>query len=462
MAATETQLDPPAAGRRERTGWHFYDWANSAFATTVLTVFLGPFLTSVTKVAAGCQLSTDVDDCTGRVHPLGISVPPGSFYPYVVSLSVFLTVFVLPVMGAVADRTPRKKLLLAVTAFIAAAATMGFAFVTGGRYLLGGALFLVANISGGASIVVYNSFLPQLAAPDERDKVSSRGWAIGYLGGGLLLAFNLVAVTIYSVKGDDLRTLDIARWCIVSAGIWWAAFTLVPLTALHEHPGADSVRIQRGSVLTDGFKQLGHTLRGLRAYPLTLFFLLAYLIYNDGIQTVIALASTFGTEELHLGQSTLIVTILIVQFLAFGGALLLGAMAARLGARNTVLFSLVLWLAVVVAAYWIPARAPLPFMILGAAIGLVLGGSQALSRSLFAQLIPRGREGEYYGFYEISSGGTSWIGPLFFGLIYQLTDSYRSGIVSLVIFFVVGGILLALVSLRPAVLAAGNPPPRLL
>jgi UMF1 family MFS transporter len=215
-------------------------------------------------------------------------------------------------------------------------------------------------------------------------------------------------------------------------------------------------------VLTDGFRQLGRTLRGLRAYPLTLFFLLAYLIYNDGIQTVIALASTFGTEELHLGQSTLIVTILIVQFLAFGGALLLGALAARLGARNTVLFSLVLWLGVVVAAYWIPARAPIPFMILGAAIGIVLGGSQALSRSLFSQLIPRGREGEYYGFYEISSGGTSWLGPLFFGLIYQLTNSYRNGIVSLVIFFVLGGILLAFVPLRRAVVAAGNTPPRLL
>src|SRR3954449_13619805 len=155
-ATTGTPTDIPAAGRRERTGWYFYDWANSAFSTTVLTVFLGPFLTSVTKVAAGCELGAD--DCTGRVHPLGITVAAGSFFPYVVSLSVFLTVFVLPVMGAVADRSPRKKPLLAPTAFIAAAATMGFAFVTGGQYLLGGALFLVANISGGASIVVYNSF----------------------------------------------------------------------------------------------------------------------------------------------------------------------------------------------------------------------------------------------------------------------------------------------------------------
>src|SRR3954447_14025399 len=460
-AATGTPTDLPAAARRERTGWYFYDWANSAFATTVLTVFLGPFLTSITKVAAGCRLSTDVDDCAGRVHPLGISVPPGSFYPYVVSLSVFLTVFVLPVMGAVADRTPRKKLLLAVTAFIAAAATMGFAFVTGDRYLLGGALFLVANISGGASIVVYNSFLPQLAGPDERDKVSSRGWALGYPGGGLLLALNLVAVSLLSIDGNHQRTLDIARWCIVSAGVWWGAFTVVPLAWLREHPGAAATRTARGNVLTDGFRQLGHTIKGLRAYPLTLWFLLAYLIYNDGIQTVIALASQYGTEELKLGQSTLIITILLVQFLAFGGALLLGALAGRIGARKTIVLSLALWLLVVIAAYYLPAGEPIPFMLLGVAIGLVLGGSQALSRSLFSQLIPHGREGEYYGFYEISDKGTSWLGPLAFGLIYQLTNSYRIGIVSLVVFFLAGGILLATVPIRRAIVAAGNTPPTL-
>jgi MFS transporter, UMF1 family len=460
MAATERQLDPPAAGRSERTGWYFYDWANSAFQTTVITVFLGPLLSAIAKQAAGCRLGAD--SCHGTVHPLGIPVAAGSYFPYLVSLSVLLTVVVLPVMGAVADRVPRKKPLLAAAAFTGSAATVAMAFVTGQRYLLGGVLFLIASIAYSASIVVYNSFLPQIAAPDDRDRVSSRGWAVGYLGGGLLLAVNLVAVMVFSVEDDDLRTLEIARWCIVSAGVWWALFTLVPLTALREHPGGLSRSDERGNLLTDGFKQLGRTLRGLKAYPLTLFFLLAYLIYNDGIQTVIALASTYGTEQLHLGQSTLIITILIVQFLAFGGALLLGALAARLGARTTVLVSLVLWLAVVVAAYWLPDRRAVPFMILGAGIGVVLGGSQALSRSLFAQLVPAGREGEYFGFYEISSGGTSWIGPLFFGLIFQLTDSYRSGIVSLVVFFVVGGVLLAFVPLRRAVVAAGNTPPRLL
>ncbi|MCY1143333.1 MFS transporter [Actinoplanes sp. Pm04-4] len=458
MAAPGTDLTA-APARRERTGWYFYDWANSAFSTTVLTVFLGPFLTTVTEIAAGCPLGTD--DCTGRVHPFGITVAAGSFYPYVVSLSVLLTVFVLPVMGAIADRAPRKKPLLAGAAFLGAGATIAMVFVTGDRYLLGGLLFLVANIAFGAAVVVYNSFLPQLAGPDERDKVSSRGWALGYLGGGLLLAANLVAVMLLSIDGDDQRTLDIARFCIVSAGVWWAVFTLIPLRWLKEHPAAGAATT-RGNVLTDGFKQLGHTLRSLKAYPLTLFFLLAYLIYNDGIQTVIALAAQFGSEELDLEQSTLIVTILIVQFLAFGGALALGALANRIGARKTVLFSLALWLVVIVAAYWLPAGQPLPFMLLGAGIGIVLGGSQALSRSLFSQLIPQGKEGEYYGFYEISDKGTSWLGPLLFGLIFQLTDSYRLGIISLVVFFVVGGILLALVPIRRAITAVGNTPPRLL
>ncbi|NES27676.1 MFS transporter [Micromonospora terminaliae] len=451
----------PGSTRRERTGWYFYDWANSAFQTTVITVFLGPFLTTVTELAAGCELGAD--SCDGVVHPLGIRVAAGSFYPYLISLSVFLTVFVLPVVGAIADRSAHKKRLLALAAFTGAGATIGFAFVTGDRYLLGGALFLVANISFGAAVVVYNSFLPQLGGPDDRDAISSRGWAIGYLGGGLLLALNLVAVTLLSEEGNPQRTLDLARWSIVSAGVWWAAFTLLPLRWLREHPAAAAAaRVGRGNVLTDGFRQLGHTLRNIKAYPLTLFFLLAFLVYNDGIQTVITLASQYGTEELKLEQSTLIVTILLVQFLAFGGALALGALARRIGAWKTVLLSLVLWTGVIIAAFRLPAEAPLPFMVLGGCIGLVLGGSQALSRSLFSQLIPAGKEGEYYGFYEISDKGTSWLGPLAFGLVFQLTSSYRVGLVSLLIFFVVGFALLAAVPIRRAIIAAGNTPPRVL
>ncbi|GGM07738.1 MULTISPECIES: MFS transporter [Micromonospora] len=448
----------PASTRRERSGWYLYDWAMSAFSTTVLTVFLGPFLTTVAKQAAGCALGAP--DCTGYVYPLGIKVAAGSYFPYLVSLSVLLTVFVLPVVGAIADRSAHKKRLLGAAAFTGAAATVAMVFVTGDRYLLGGALFVVANIAFGAGVVVYNSFLPQLGGPDERDAISSRGWALGYLGGGLLLALNLVVVMMFSRDGDDQRTLDLARASIVSAGLWWAAFTLLPLRWLREHPSAGA--LAGGNPVTDGFRQLGRTLRQIRAYPLTLFFLLAFLVYNDGIQTVIALASQYGTEELRLDQGTLIVTILLVQFLAFGGALLLGALAGRIGAWKTILLSLVLWTGVILGAFWLPAEAPVPFMVLGAAIGLVLGGSQALSRSLFSQLIPAGKEGEYYGFYEISDKGTSWLGPLAFGLVFQLTNSYRVGLVSLLIFFVVGFALLAAVPVRRAILAAGNTPPRVL
>ncbi|MDG4831063.1 MFS transporter [Solwaraspora sp. WMMD1047] len=446
----------PLSTRRERTGWYFYDWANSAFSTTVVTVFLGPYLTVIAKAGAGCDSD---DPCRGRtIDLLGFDIAPGSLFPYMVSLSVFLTVFVLPVVGAIADRSPYKKELLAVFAYLGSAATVAMVFLTGDRYLLGAGLFLLANIAFGASIVVYYSFLPQLAGPDERDGVSSVGWAIGYLGGGTLLALNVVAVLFKDSLGLD--TGQVARYSIVSAGLWWAAFTTIPLLRLRNRPPAAGAA--QGSPLIDGFRQLWHTLRSLKAYPLTLFFLIAYLVYNDGIQTVIALAAVYGTEELQLSDDVLVPTILMVQFLAFFGALGMGWLAKRIGAWKTVLISLVLWTVVLVIAYQLPAGQALPFIALGGGIGLVLGGSQALSRSLFSQLIPKGKEGEYFGLYEISDKGTSWLGPLLFGVAYGATESYRVAIISLLAFFVIGFVLLLAVPIRRAIVAAGNTPPRLL
>jgi UMF1 family MFS transporter len=439
---SEPEQVQPLTTRSERVGWYMYDWANSAFPTTVVTVFLGPYLGDIAERAA---------DADNFVHPFGIPVKAGSLFPYAVSLSVLLTVFVLPVVGAVADRTARKKQLLALFTYLGAAATIGLFFLTGTRYLLGALLFVVANIAYGATNVIYHSFLPQIAGPDERDRVSSVGWAIGYVGGGLLLAVNVVAVLI---GGEDNKA-EIARYSIVSAGLWWAAWTTVPLIRLHNRPPAAGAA--HGPVLTDGFKQLWRTLRHLR-----LFFLLAYLIYNDGIQTVISQASVFADKELHLEQSVQVETILMVQFLAFFGALLLGRIARRFGAWRTVLASLLVWIVVLVLAYLLQAGQPLQFMLLGALIGIVLGGSQALSRSLFSQLIPKGSEAEYFGLYEISSDATSWLGPLLFGLSYQVTDSYRIAIISLLVFFVVGFVLLLSVPMRRAIEAAGNTPPRIL
>ena len=215
-------------------------------------------------------------------------------------------------------------------------------------------------------------------------------------------------------------------------------------------------------MVTAGFRQLRATLAEARGYPQTLAFLLAYLVYNDGIQSVIALASVYGVEELDLDQSTLISAILLVQFVAFLGALLLGRLARTFGARRVILASLVLWTATVGVAYFVQEGATAQFFALAALIGLVLGGSQALSRSLYSQLIPRGREAEYFGLYEISERGTSWLGALVFGLVFQATGSYRYAIFSLVAFFVAGFVLLLRVDVRRAVREAGNDQPRLL
>ncbi|MFF9220095.1 MFS transporter [Streptomyces viridosporus] len=437
-----TAADETADRRREQRGWYFYDWACSVYSTSVLTVFLGPYLTSVAESAA---------DAEGFVHPLGIPVRAGSFFAYAVSLSVVLAVLVMPLVGAAADRTGRKKPLLAAAAYTGAAATAGMFFLDGERYLLGGALLVVANAAQSVAMMLYNAYLPQIAPPEERDAVSSRGWAFGYAAGALVLVANLVLYTGHDAFGVSEGTA--VRICLASAGLWWGAFALIPLRRLRDR------RVPAREAALPGFRQLAATVRDMRRHPLTLAFLLAYLVYNDGIQTVISQASVYGSRELGLGQSTLIVAVLLVQVLAVAGALALGRLARRYGAKRTILGSLVAWTLTLAAGYFLPAGAPEWFFVLAAGIGLVLGGSQALSRSLFSHLVPPGKEAEYFSAYEMSDRGMSWLGPLLFGLTYQLTGSYRDAIVSLAGFFVLGFVLLARVPVRRAITDAGNPVP---
>ncbi|WP_189297627.1 MFS transporter [Streptomyces albospinus] len=438
------------AGRhREQRGWYFYDWAVSVYSTSVLSVFLGPYLTAVAKAAA---------DAEGFVHPLGIPVRAGSFFAYAVSASLLLSVLAMPAAGALADRTGRKKPLLGGCAYTGAAATTAMFFLGGDRYLLGGALLIIANVSFVVAMMLYNSFLPQIAEPDERDAVSSRGWAFGYVASALVLIADLALYAGHDAVGVSEGTA--VRICLATAGLWWGAFALIPLRRLRDRPAAGATRgTADGAALGQGLRQLRATLRDMRRHPLTLSFLLAFLVYNDGIQTVITQASIFGSEELRLDQTTLIVSILLVQVLAAAGALLMGRLARTYGAQRTVLGSLVAWTLTIAAGYFLPARAPVWFFALAVGIGLVLGGSQALSRSLFSHLIPRGKEAEYFSAYEMSDRGVSWLGPLVFGVAYQLTGSYRDAIVSLVAFFAIGFVLLARVPVRRAIAAAGNPVP---
>ncbi|MFI0189073.1 MFS transporter [Streptomyces sp. NPDC017082] len=434
--------DDSAGLARQQRGWYVYDWACSVYATSVLTVFLGPYLTSVAERAA---------DGDGYVHPLGIPVRAGSFFAYSVSLSVLLAVVLMPLAGSAADRTGRRKPLLGAAAYTGAAATTGMFFLDGDRYLLGGALLVVANAAQSVAMMLYNSYLPLIAPPDQRDAVSSRGWALGYAAGALVLVADLVLYTAHDSFG--LSETAAVRVCLASAGLWWGAFTLVPLRRLRDR------RAPVRDATATGPRQLAATVRDMRRHPLTLGFLLAYLVYNDGIQTVITQASVYGSQELELAQSTLIVAVLLVQVLAVAGALAMGRLARTYGARRTVLGSLVAWTLTLAAGWFLPARAPVWFFALAAGIGLVLGGSQALSRSLFSHLVPPGKEAEYFAAYELSDRGMSWLGPLLFGLTFQLTGSYRSAIISLVIFFVLGFILLARVPVRHAIAAAGNPVP---
>ncbi|MEU2631432.1 MFS transporter [Kitasatospora sp. NPDC007106] len=434
--------------RRMQFGWYINDWANAAFSATVLTVFLGPYLTSVAKNAA---------DAAGDVHPLGLTIRAGSFFPYTVSFSVLVSVAVMLLTGTVADRTGRHKELMCGFAYVGAIATMAMFFLGGDRYLLGGGLLVVANIAYAVSVALSYAYLPRLATPDERDAVSSKGWAYGYAGGGLLLIANLALFEGHDALGLSSGTA--VRICLASAGLWWALFTIVPMLRLPSRAGAAPDPAAADRPAGGSLRELARTLRGMRQYPLTLLYLAAFLCYNDGIQTVVSQASLYGSEELGMDQTSLVAAVLLVQIVAIGGALLLGRIAGRYGAKRTVLGSLVAWVFTLALGYVMPAHKPIWFFALACMIGLVLGGSQALSRSLFSHLIPAGKEAEYFSFYKISDRGTSWMGPLVFGLAYQITGSYRSAIISLLVFFVIGFAVLVKVPLRRAVEAVGNPVP---
>jgi len=373
------------------------------------------------------------------LHPLGIAIDARSYWSYLVSLSVMLQVLFLPLIGAVADYGRRKKEALAVVAFLGASATVAMFALSDGRWMLGGVLFLVANVSFGSGVVIYNSFLPEIAPRDDRDAVSSKGWAAGYVGGGLLLALNLLLYLNASRLG--LSEGMAVRISLASAGVWWALFTIPTLIGLSNRASRRQALRRGQSAVRNVLRHLAHTLRDVRNYPQALTFMIAFLLYNDAIQTVIALASQFGHDELKIPMSQLTLAILMVQFVAFFGALGFQRLAVITGAKQAVMISLLIWTGILIYVY-AAVKTTLQFFLMAAAVALVLGGSQALSRSLYAQLIPRLKEAEYYSIYEVTDKGTSWLCPLFFGLALQFTKSYRVAILSLIVFFLAGLVVL--------------------
>jgi UMF1 family MFS transporter len=438
----------PINDRREIFGWAMYDWANSGFQATVLTVLSGPYLTALARADVGEN---------GVIFDAGpFLVTAKSFFPFCIGLSVFLQVLLLPVLGSVADYTGLKKRLMAFFCYAGSSATCLLVFVTSGRYLLGGALLIVANLCFAASLVLYNSFLNDIASDDQRDRVSSRGFALGYLGGGLLLVANLALVQSAPALGIS-ESLAV-RLSLCSAGVWWGGFAIITFRRLRTRSAVTGPPAG-GSIFTAGMKELLASFRTLGRLPQTLRYLLSYMLFNDGIQTVIAMASLFLSQELFVArglpedQSFLIGLILMIQFVAFFGAHLFERIAGFIGTKRAILGSLVIWTATIIYAYgWLQTTAQA--WVMGAVIATVLGGSQALSRSLFSQMIPEGREASFFGLYEISERGTSWIGPILFGMVAAATNSYRQAILSLIVLFLAGMIGLVLTDTDRAIAQA--------
>ncbi|HEX8136582.1 MAG TPA: MFS transporter [Pyrinomonadaceae bacterium] len=436
---------------REVFGWLMYDWANSAFYTTVVGALFGPYLTSLAQAAVG------ENGTVLSLGPLG-AVTAKSLSTFSISVAVFSQVFILPVLGAIADYSHLKKRLMQVFCYTAVAANCLLFFVYGRLYLMGAVLFIIANLCYGASIVFYNAFLPEITTEDQRDKVSSRGYALGYLGGGLLLALNFLFVVFAPRLG--VSTGMAVRLSLLSAGVWWGGFAVITFRNLKARGAARSLPPGQ-SYLTIGFTELGSTFRELFRLRHTLQYLIGYLFYNDGIQTVIGAASVFLAQELFVArgleapQSFLLGIFLMVQFIAFAGALIFERIARAFGTKRAIMIALLIWAAIVIYAYGF-LQTVRQAWIMAAMIAIVLGGSQALSRSLFSRMIPAGREASFFGIYEISERGTSWIGPLVFSIVVASTGSYRQAVLSLIFFFITGLVILFFTNTDRAVHEAGN------
>lgn len=414
--------------------WCMYDWANSAFATSILAAILPVYFASLVPEGG----------VTVRWGPASWATSASGLWAYSISASLLVTALGAPILGALADLSRSKKKFLAAFTYTGAVFSLLLYFVQRGDWFFCLVIFMVANIGFAGSMPFYNAFLPEMAGDKEIDWVSGKGYAFGYLGGGLLLALHILFITRHEAFGIADRALSI-RISLASVGIWWGIFA-VPLFLWVPEPRILAKKSANFSYLGYGFTRFFRTLKCFQKYRDLLWFLVAFLIYNDGIQTVIAMAAIFGKTALSLDTGTLIGTLLITQLIALPGALLFARVAQRIQSKAAITISLLLWIGIVTYAYFL--RSAVEFWILGGLVGLVLGGSQAISRSLYGQLIPKTRSAEFFGFFTISAKFASIFGPLIFGLMTDLSENPRNAIVSVILFFLVGIILLSRVDVE--------------
>ena len=499
--------------KRTIFGWAMYDWANSAYSTVIAGAVLPAYF-------------------AGTVVPEGgwNGYSGEAMWSFVTAMAAALLFLLMPVLGAMADFSANKRRFLAVFAYGGAMFTVFLFAARPGAVVLTLVLFFFAQLGFVAANVFYDGFLPDISTPDTIDRVSARGYAIGYVGGGVYLAIALALILLNDRVGIDKELA--ARIGIGGTGLWWAGFTVFALTRLRDsgtpsrapedtslprsviwlglglfvlstvglvllsilaapEEGADLnwpallavffglvvliwgwVRLAKANnrriaadptgvalyrprreltrVATIGFRRTWTTAQRLRLFPQLLLFVLAFILFNDGVQTTINISAVYATGTLKLEPEQIAETFLVVQFVAFGGALLFGWLSGRIGIKPAIQLSLVIWVLVACAAYFLPEGEFMPFLATGVVIGLVLGGTQALSRSLYGSMIPEEASAEFYGFYSVFSKFSAIWGPLMFAFVRQLTGSGRNAILSLILFFVVGAILLSKVDVEAA------------
>lgn len=417
--------------KRTIFGWAMYDWANSAYIT-IFGAVIGAFFTGTIM--------------TGDTY-WGMSGE--ALFSILIGMGSIVLLLAMPILGAVADYTDAKRRFLRNFAFVGAAFAMLIAFVPDGQVPLFLIIVVVSQFGFVAANVFYDGFLPEIATDDTIDQVSSKGFALGYLGGGLYLLFALILILLSSDEpGATLNETFAARIAIFGSGIWWIAFSFVSLAKLPAD-GTGGAKRSLGEYASIGFSRTIETMKKLREFPQLLMFVVAFIIYNSGIGTVIAISGPYAEDTLGLELETIALAFLIVQFIAVGGAFMLGALANRIGPKRSVLITLVVWIGVAVMAYFLPEGSATGFLALAAVIGFVLGGVQALSRSLYGTMIPEEASAEFFGFYSVFSK-LSGIGPLIFGLVSVTTGSGRAAILSIALFFIVGLIMLARVDVDEA------------
>jgi UMF1 family MFS transporter len=412
--------------RRPVIGWALYDWANSAFATTVMAGFFPVFFKQYWSAGGEAAVST---------FRLGLLNGAGSL---VVALSA-------PLLGAMADRGGARLKLLAIFTLLGAVGTAGLYAVGQGDWVGAAVVYSLAGVGFWGGIIFNDALLVDVAEPAEYDVVSAFGYSLGYVGGGLLLLLNVVMVTSPASFGLASAS-DAVRIAFPMVAVWWVIFMLPCLAWVREQRPARP--LAPSAAARAGWRELGATIHEVRKYRPLVWFLLAYWLYIDGVNTVIKMAIDFGLS-LGFPQQSLIAALLITQFVGFPAALAFGWLGNRIGARNGIFIAIAVYAAATVAAYWMSEVAH--FYALAVVIGLVQGGIQSLSRSYYATLVPEGKQGEFFGFYNMMGKFAAVLGPTMVGITALLTHNTRAGMLSLIVLFLGGATLLARV--KPALAA---------